>query len=84
MEIGMKEFCKSLLETPEEFLNGIEKQFGNLLNELCCQEKEVVKTARLALLAGIVLGARAETHIKRTVVQQRRGRVKQWSRKKLF
>lgn len=59
MDAGMKEFCKTLIETPEDVLTGIEKQFGCLIDEVCCQEAEPRKTARLALLAGIMLGARA-------------------------
>lgn len=62
MNAAIKEFCKALIETPEEVLNGIERSYGCLIDEICCQETEPAKTARLALLAGIMLGARAEEY----------------------
>lgn len=62
MNGALKEFCQALIETPEEVLNGIERSYGCLINEICCQETEPAKTARLALLAGIMLGARAEEY----------------------
>ncbi|PWM78760.1 MAG: hypothetical protein DBY32_04615 [Phascolarctobacterium sp.] len=54
------EFCQSLINTSKETLEGIEKQFGGLLDVICTQETNPAKIARLALLAGIMLGARAE------------------------
>ncbi len=62
MNGALKEFCKALIETTEEVLNGIENNYGCLIDEICCQETEPAKTARLALLAGIMLGARAEEY----------------------
>ena len=62
LDAGMREFCENLIKVPEEALEGIKKQFSGLLDEICCQETEPAKTARLALLAGIMLGARAEEY----------------------
>lgn len=36
MNGALKEFCKALIETPEEVLNGIERSYGCLIDEICC------------------------------------------------